>query len=64
MGKELVKMANDHFGDNDLAVILGLKSKRAEAKRLGINNDTYRKRLQRKLAKFRSILNENGYDLD
>ena len=27
-------------------------------------HDTYRKRLQRKLTKFRSILNDNGYDID
>jgi hypothetical protein len=34
MGKELLEAAADHFGDNDLAVIFGLKDKRAEAERL------------------------------
>lgn len=61
--KELMNLATDYFGDNDLAVILGIRSTRAEARRLGIKYDTYRKRLQRKLAKFRSILRNMGYDL-
>ena len=64
MGKQLMEMATDHFSDNDLAVILGLKDKRAEAKRLGLDYDSYRKRLQRKLNQFRSILNGDGYGLD
>jgi hypothetical protein len=64
MGKELLQVAADHFGNNDLDVIFGLKDKRAEAERLGIDYDTYRKRLQRKLAKFRSILKDDGYDID
>ena len=64
MGKQLLEAAADHFGDNDLDVIFGLKDKRAEAERLGIDYDTYRKRLQRKLAKFKSILKDDGYDID
>ncbi|BBO79705.1 hypothetical protein DSCO28_02710 [Desulfosarcina ovata subsp. sediminis] len=64
LGKELLEAAVDHFGESDLAVILGLKETRAEAKRLGIKYDTYRKRLQRKLDKFGSILKDDGYDID
>lgn len=64
IAKELMETASDYFGGNDLAVILGLKDKRAEARRLGLDYDTYRKRLQRKLIKFRSILNDSGYDID
>jgi len=61
--KQLMKIATDYFGDNDLAVILGIRSKRAEARRLGIKYDTYRKRLQRKLAMCRSNFEDMGYDL-
>ena len=64
MGKELLQAAADHFGDNNLDVIFGLKDKRAEARSLGLSYDTYRKRLQRKLIQFRSILKDDGYDID
>ena len=64
IGKELIEAATDHFGDNDLAVILGIKDKRAEATRLGLGYDAYRKRLLRKIGKFKDFLNDNGYDLD
>jgi len=64
MGKELMETATDYFGDNDLDVIFGVKDKHDEAERLGIDYDTYRKRLQRKLAKFKSILKDDGYDID
>ncbi|BBO93224.1 hypothetical protein [Desulfosarcina ovata] len=53
LGKELLEAAVNHFGKSDLAVILGLKETRAEAKRLGIRYDTYRKRLQRKIDIYR-----------
>jgi len=64
IGKELMETAIDYFGDNNLAVILGLESKRAEARRLGTKYDTYRKRLQRKLARFEDFINDHGYDLN
>jgi hypothetical protein len=64
MGGELMEIASSHFGNSDLAVILGLRDKRTEARRLGMNYDAYRKRLQRKLAQFRSIISDRGYDLD
>lgn len=64
IGKELMEKATDYFGENDLAVILGVKDKQAEARRLGLDCDTYRKRLQRKLIKFRSILENNGFDIE
>jgi hypothetical protein len=63
MGKELLQAAADHFGNNDLDVIFGVKDKHDEAECLGIDYDTYRKRLQRKLAKFKFILKDNGYKI-
>ena len=59
-----MEIASSHFGNSDLAVILGLRDKRTEARRLGMNYDAYRKRLQRKLAQFRSIISDRGYDLN
>ena len=64
MGKQLMETAMDHFDDSDLSAILGMKDKRTEAMRLGLDYDSYRKRLQRKLNQFRSILNDDGYGLD
>ena len=64
MGKQLMETAMDHFGNSDLATILGMKDKRTEAMRLGLDYDSYRKRLQRKRDQFRSILNDDGYGLD
>ncbi len=64
IGSELMELARSHIGKDDLAVIIGLRDKSAEARRLGLNYDTYRKRLQRKLSRFRSLLNDAGYDID
>ena len=64
MGKQLMETATEHFGNSDLSAILGMKDKRTEAMRLGLDYDSYRKRLQRKLNQFRSILNDDGYGLD
>jgi len=62
VGKELMEIAARYFGEEDLAVIIAIKDKRAEARRLGLNYETYRKRLQRKISSFRSILKDNGYE--
>jgi len=64
MGEELMQMAMNHFGESDLAVILGITDKQTEAKLLGLDYDTYRKRLQRKIFRFRNFLNDNGYGID
>jgi hypothetical protein len=64
IASELIALARDYIGDDDLAVIIGLKKREDEAERLGVEYDTYRKRLQRKLSKFKDILNDAGYDLN
>ena len=64
IGSELMELARSHIGYDDLTVIIGLRDKRAEAKRLGLSYDTYRKRLQRKLVRFKSILKDAGYDIE
>jgi hypothetical protein len=61
MFKELLEMATDFFGQDDLSVLIDEKDRKAEAKRLEIDYETYRKRLNRKCVKFRSILKANGY---
>ena len=61
IAKELLRLIINHFGYDDAAVALGCKSRRAEAKRLGITLDAYCKRLQRKTASFKQVLIEAGY---
>lgn len=64
IGKELMQMALEFFGEDDLYAIIGFKKKRDEAIKLNLTYDAYRNRLQRKMAMFRSILKDQGYDLD
>jgi len=59
--KELLELIIKHFGYDDAAVALGCKSRRAEAKRLGITLDAYCKRLQRKTDSFKIVLKKAGY---
>lgn len=61
IGKELVDMALDHFGQDDLEVLLGAKNRVTVARQLGIGYDTYQKRLERKRQRFRAILHQAGY---
>jgi hypothetical protein len=61
IGKELFDMALDHFGQDDLEVLLGAKDRDAVARQLGIGYDTYQKRLERKRRRFKSILHQAGY---
>ena len=61
IGKELMQMALDFFGEEDLEVLLGAKDRTAEADRLGIRYDTYQKRLERKRQRFKTILQQSGY---
>jgi hypothetical protein len=61
IGKELMHLALDFFGDDDLAVILGARSRAAEAEKLGIDYFTFCKRLKRKTLRFRSYLKNLGY---
>ena len=61
MGKELLEMAQSHLGKNDLAVLIGASDRHDEADRLGIDYNTYCRRLQRKVKQFRSFLKGIGY---
>ena len=61
IGKELMQIAMDFFGEDDLEVLLGAKDRTAEARRLGISYDTYLKRLDRKRQRFKKILKQAGY---
>ncbi len=61
IGKELMQMALDHFGEADLKVLLGVRDRADEAERLNIDYFTYCKRLTRKTQRFRSYLQEIQY---
>ena len=61
IGKELMQMALDFFGQEDLEVLLGAKERAAEARRLGISYDTYLKRLDRGRQRFKTNLKQAGY---
>lgn len=61
VGLELLKIAQNYFGENDLAVLLGNIDRETEAKRQGLGYHCYCKRLQRKVMKFRQLLEGIGY---
>lgn len=61
IGKELMQMALDFFGDDDLSVLLGARDRKDEAERIGVDYYSYCKRLKRKTQKFRSHLENIGY---
>jgi len=56
-----LELVQNHYGDDDAKVVLGLMDRKAEAKRRSITYDTYRKRLDRKTCDFRPILKKAGY---
>lgn len=60
-GKELWNLIVEFFDKDDLLVLMGFKDRGAEARRLGIEYHTYRKRLNRKVLAFKSLLKELGY---
>jgi hypothetical protein len=61
IGKELLLMAEDFFNEHDLAVLLGGRDRHEEAVRLQIDYYTYCKRLNRKILRFRTHLENIGY---
>jgi hypothetical protein len=61
IGRELMQIADDFFGHHDLAVLLGARDRCDEARRLGIDYFSYCKRLNRKVERFRSYLEDIGY---
>ncbi|MBI9084888.1 MAG: hypothetical protein JEZ11_14945 [Desulfobacterales bacterium] len=62
IGKQLLALIIDHFGIGDTQVVLGFKSRKEEAERLGVEYAVYRKRLFRKKESFRPVLIEHGYE--
>jgi len=61
VAKELLGLVNTHYGEDDAKVVLGLTDRQAEAERLSVPYDTYRKRLDRKNRTFRKVLKRAGY---
>ena len=61
IGKELMQMALDFFGDDDVSVLLGARDRADEAERLGVGYYSYCKQLKRKTQQFRSYLENIGY---
>jgi hypothetical protein len=61
IGKELLQMALDFFGGDDVAVLLGARDRSEEAGRLSIDYYAYCKRLKRKTIRFKSFLEDIGY---
>jgi RNA polymerase sigma factor (sigma-70 family) len=58
---ELLEAAREHFGEDDLAVLIGSKTRQEVAKLQGLTYRTYRKRLYRKWKLFVSIMVESDY---
>ena len=56
-----MQLALDFFGQDDLEVLLGVKIRSEESRRLGISYEAYQKRLGRKRSRFQSFLREMGY---
>ncbi len=57
--KELYEEMEEFFGKDDFEVLQGVRTRREEAKRKGIDYETYRKRLYRKILDFgRRLIND------
>ena len=61
IGKELMELIIDHFGEDDAEVLLGYSDRHTESNRLSIRYETYCKRLSRKIQSFLPILKNAGY---
>jgi len=61
MANELLDLMRRHYGEDDTAVLIGMKDKKTEAERLSISHDAYRKRLARKTVRFKKALKHAGY---
>jgi hypothetical protein len=59
--RELLEKMEDHFGKDDVLVLLGQEDRKEEACRKGIEYETYRKRLYRKKVVFQTVLTEIDY---
>lgn len=61
INKELVALAEKHFGTLDTEVMMGYMDRKSAARELSLPYETYRKRLLRKIHSFRPALTEAGY---
>lgn len=57
--KEIIEKIKKSLGEEDYEVLIGLRTRQGEAKRKGIDYDTYRKRLYRRVLDFQGEL-DNG----
>jgi hypothetical protein len=58
---ELIGLMTEFFSEDDLSVLIGLRTRLEVARENGLSYQTYRKRLYRKQKLFVSILEESGY---
>jgi len=61
IGKELLELMINHYGLDDVLVLLGYESRQAAADRLEMPYDTFCKRLLRKTLLFLPVLHQAGY---
>jgi hypothetical protein len=61
MEKELFELVKEFFGEDDFAVLTGMKTRQDVAQENGLKYQTYRKRLYRNKKLFESMMQESGY---
>lgn len=62
-GKELLNIIIEEIGLDDALVLIGVKDRRKEAERQGIDYYTYCQRLHRKKLILRTVLEDMGYEI-
>ena len=58
---ELFELVKEFFGEDDFAVLTGMKTRREVARENGLKYQSYRKRLYRKQKLFVIMMQESGY---
>jgi hypothetical protein len=61
IGKELLGLIMEHYGNDDAKVILGISDRKDMAEQLSMKYWSYCKRLNRKTKAFKPILQKHGY---
>ena len=61
IGKELLGLMIKHYGRENVLVLLGYEDRQAAADRLGMQYESFCKRLSRKTLLFLPVLNQAGY---
>jgi hypothetical protein len=61
IGKQLLELMIEHYGIEDVMVLLGFEDRHAAAERLNMAYDSYCKRLMRKTLLFLPVLEKAGY---